>query len=71
MTWKKVRGKLGPLESPVGSWSAEGDSRGGRGARTFTSVLDGRYMEPRVRWAFPGYSYEELATIFRRRAHRD
>lgn len=62
-TWKNGRGKLGPLAPLLGTWRAEADSPRGviRCTRTFTPILDGKYIQLAVRWEFDDGEYEELA----------
>jgi hypothetical protein len=61
--WKKGRGKLGPLEPLLGTWSATADSPQGRVrcTRSFTRVLGGHYVELTALWKFGGTVYEERA----------
>ena len=65
-SWKKGRGKLGPLAPLLGSWKAEADSPMGRIKcfRTFTSVLGGNYVELNARWEMPGGRVYEEAAIY-------
>lgn len=65
MNWNKGRGKLGILEPLLGTWVAEAESEMGpvKCTRKFTRILDGKYVELRVRWAFADSSYEELAVM--------
>ena len=63
-SWKKGRGKLGPLAPLIGSWEAATDSQMGplRCKRTFERVLGDKYVQLRAVWTFGGKSgYEELA----------
>ena len=64
-TWKKGRGKLGPLAPLLGTWRAEADSPMGpiTCTRTFTSVLGGKYIQLEADWHLPQGSYRELALI--------
>jgi len=61
--WKKGRGKLGPLEPLLGTWSASADSPQGkvRCTRTFARVLGGSFVELAAHWKFGTTTYEELA----------
>jgi hypothetical protein len=63
LNWKKGRGKLGAFQPLLGSWVATADSAMGpvACARTFRSVLDGKFIELKVRWQFNETAYEELA----------
>lgn len=65
MTWKKGRGKLGPLEPLIGVWFAEEDSQRGRLTcrRTFTKILGAKYVELRAHWVLPGAIYDEFAVL--------
>lgn len=62
-TWKKGRGKLGPLHPLVGSWEAETDSPMGKlkCTRTFKLILGDKYIELYARWQFGKGAYEETA----------
>jgi hypothetical protein len=62
-SWKKGRGKLGPLQPLLGSWTAEADSPMGKlkCTRTFTSVLGGKYIELKAIWDFGKNQYIEHA----------
>ncbi|TSA24619.1 hypothetical protein D4R75_01075 [bacterium] len=63
--WKKGRGKLGLLAPLIGAWKAEGKLPVGIGTvrctRTFTSMLNGSYVQLNARWEFGKGVYEELA----------
>jgi hypothetical protein len=63
MAWKAGRGKLGIFAPLLGTWVAEADSERGplKCTRTFTQILDGKYIELRAHWAFANSAYEELA----------
>lgn len=63
MTWKKGRGKLGPLAPLMGNWQASAASPMGpvRCTREFTTVLGGKYMQLKVAWHFAKGAYEEIA----------
>ncbi len=62
-SWKKGRGKLGPLQPLIGSWQAEADSPMGKYkcTRIFTPVLGGKYIELKAVWNFGKIQYEEHA----------
>lgn len=62
-SWKKGRGKLGPLQPLLGSWIAQADSPMGKYKcfRTFTPVLGGKYIELKAVWDFGKSQYEEHA----------
>ncbi|MCA9491789.1 MAG: hypothetical protein KC621_17780 [Myxococcales bacterium] len=65
-SWKKGRGKLGPLAPLQGAWVAEEDSARGhvRCERTLQPTLGGKWLEMNVHWAFDsGEVYEERAMI--------
>jgi hypothetical protein len=64
-TWKKGRGKLGPLAPLIGTWRAEADSPVGSitCTRTFTSILGGKYIQLDAEWLLPQGSYRERALI--------
>ena len=68
-TWKKGRGKLGPLTPLHGRWLAEAESPMGpvRCKRSVEPVLGGRYLQLDARWEFgpagSAKSYEERAII--------
>lgn len=61
--WKKGRGKLGVLSPLLGTWTAEADSPMGplSCTRTFSSVLNGSYIQLSARWQFGNGAYEELS----------
>ncbi|MBK7140633.1 MAG: hypothetical protein IPH75_00975 [bacterium] len=61
--WKKGRGKLGPLDPLIGTWSATSDSPMGKVqcSRTFTPVLNGTYVQLEAEWKFGKGAYKELA----------
>ena len=63
--WKRGRGKLGVLTPLMGSWKAQANSPMGPIActRTFTSALNGAYIQLAVRWEMGKGAYEELAII--------
>ena len=63
MAWKKGRGKLGPLQPLLGSWKTEADSEMGPVVcqRTFSTVLDGAYMQLTADWEYSSGSYSEIA----------
>jgi hypothetical protein len=69
MLWKKGRGKLGPFEPLLGTWTAEAESPMGHVhcTRAFERILDGRYLRLEARWrigaAPSGNEYDELAII--------
>jgi hypothetical protein len=62
-TWKKGRGKLGPLQPLLGNWQAETDSPMGKlkCTRTFKLILGDKYIELYARWQFGKGAYEETA----------
>jgi hypothetical protein len=61
MSWKKGRGKLGPLVNLLGAWRAESDSPYGRliVTRRFTPILGGKFIELDCHWAIPEKPYAE------------
>jgi hypothetical protein len=63
LPWKKGPGKLGALLPLIGTWTAQSDSPMGRVkcTRTFTSVLNGKYIRLDAHWQGPNIMYEELA----------
>ena len=67
--WKKGRGKLGPFQPLLGSWTAEAESGMGpvRCRREFTPVLGDHYLQLAARWEFgataTGRAYEENCLI--------
>lgn len=62
-SWKKGRGKLGPLQPLIGSWKAEADSPMGKFVctRVFEPVLGGKYIRLTAVWDFGKSKYEEHA----------
>jgi hypothetical protein len=62
-TWKKGRGKLGPLQPLIGSWKAETDSPMGKikCTRIFKPVLGDKYIELTATWEFGKGNYVEHA----------
>lgn len=63
-TWKKGRGKLGPLEPLLGAWIAEADSPMGRlkCTRTFAKLGgEGKWITLIGDWDFGGKHYIEQA----------
>ncbi|MBS1791011.1 MAG: hypothetical protein JST85_25085 [Acidobacteria bacterium] len=63
--WKRGRGKLGVLAPLMGSWKAQANSPMGpiSCTRTFTSTLNGAYIQLLARWEMGKGAYEELAMI--------
>jgi hypothetical protein len=63
--WKKGRGKLGPFDPLLGTWTAEATTPIGPVSctRAFTSVLGGNYIQLDAQWKFPQGIYRELAII--------
>lgn len=63
--WKRGRGKLGILAPLIGSWKAQANSPMGPIActRTFTSTLNGAYIQLLARWEMGKGAYQELALI--------
>jgi hypothetical protein len=61
--WKKGRGKLGVLQPLIGSWVASADSPMGKlkCTRTFSPVLNEKYIELNATWEFSKDSYDEKA----------
>jgi hypothetical protein len=61
--WKKGRGKLGVLQPLVGSWIAAADSPMGKlkCTRTFSPILNDKYIELNAKWEFSKGSYIEKA----------
>lgn len=62
-TWKKGRGKLGPLQPLIGSWIATSDSPMGKLTckREFKLILGDKYIELTASWEFAKGSYIEKA----------
>jgi len=62
-TWKRGRGKLGPLAPLLGRWVTAGTSAMGdyRVTRTIAPALEGAYVEMLVRWELGDRTYEERA----------
>lgn len=62
-SWKKGRGKLGPLQPLIGNWQAEAESEMGKliCTRSFQPILNGKYIELITTWEFPKSTYEERA----------
>lgn len=64
-TWKKTRGKLGPMAPLLGSWIASADSPMGHVTclRTYNKFGEG-YVRLEAEWKFasrePGQSYREI-----------
>lgn len=63
MTWKKGRGKLGPLAPLIGTWVATADSPMGKVkcTRLFKPVLGEKYIALECVWHFGKGGYEERA----------
>jgi hypothetical protein len=63
MEWVKGRGKLGIFVPLLGTWQAQAESEMGPVVcrRTFTRVLDGKYIQLEAQWTYPSGSYDELA----------
>lgn len=61
--WKKGSGKLGVLNPLLGTWQASSDSPMGKVKcyRTFTKILNGKYIHLIARWEFGKKIYEEFA----------
>ncbi len=61
--WKKGRGKLGPLDPLIGTWTASADSPMGKVqcTRTFTSILNGTFVQLEAEWKFGKGAYLEHA----------
>lgn len=62
-TWKKGRGKLGPLAPLIGTWCTKAESPQGnvQCTRTFTRILGGAYVQLTAQWKFVHSRYEEVA----------
>ena len=62
-SWKKGSGKLGVLKPLLGSWQANAESPMGKVlcTRTFTQILNGKYVHLVARWEFGAKVYEEFA----------
>lgn len=62
MTWKKGRGKLGPLTNLIGTWVAKAESEMGpvTCSRSFDYVLEKKYIQLTARWTFEKGMYEEI-----------
>lgn len=65
MTWKKGRGKLGPLAPLIGAWEAQAESPMGtvRCTRTFSELLGGKYIALDCVWHFGKGDYTEHAVL--------
>ncbi len=63
MTWKRGRGKLGPMAPLIGRWRAAVDSPMGKVecTRTFTGSLGGKYVVLDCDWRFGKTGYMEHA----------
>lgn len=61
--WKRGPGKLGILAPIMGAWQANAMSPMGkvRCTRTFTRILNGKYVQLLARWEFGAQAYEETA----------
>jgi len=61
--WKKGTGKLGVLNPLLGTWQASAVSPMGKVkcTRTFTKILNGKYIHLIARWEFGKKIYEEFA----------
>lgn len=61
--WKKGAGKLGVLNPLLGTWQASAVSPMGKVkcTRTFTKILNGKYIHLIARWEFGKKIYEEFA----------
>jgi hypothetical protein len=64
-TWKKGRGKLGPMTPLLGTWRATADSPMGtvKCTRTFTEALGGKYVVLDCEWRFGKTAYTEHAVF--------
>jgi hypothetical protein len=62
-SWKKGRGKLGPLQPLLGTWQAESDSPMGKlkCTRVFKKILGDKFIELTATWDFGKSQYEEHA----------
>lgn len=62
-SWKRGRGKLGPLAPLIGDWEAQAETPMGlvQCTRSFTPVLAGTYIQLIARWNFKAGLYEEQA----------
>ena len=62
-SWKKGRGKLGPLAPLIGSWEAKADSPMGKltCTRVFEPALGGNYIQLSASWDFGKQAYKETA----------
>lgn len=62
-SWKRGRGKLGLLAPLIGTWKAHADSPLGpvTWTRTFTRVLEGKFVQLTAEWKFKSRRYEEIA----------
>jgi hypothetical protein len=63
--WKSGRGKLGVFQPFMGRWIAKGDSEMGpvTCTRSFSKVLEDKYIQMTVTWEFASKVYEEIAMI--------
>ena len=61
--WGKGRGKLGSMGPLIGSWVADVEVKGTRFrcTRTFTWVLDKKYVQLHAVWELDAGHYEEIA----------
>lgn len=62
-TWSKGRGKLGFLSPLIGSWVADVKVKGNqfKCTRTFTWVLDKKFVQLAALWELDSGHYEEIA----------
>jgi hypothetical protein len=65
INWTKGRGKLGLLDPLIGNWIAHADSPAGQleCTRSFSRILNGKYVHLSAIWKIPRGNYEESAYI--------
>jgi len=65
LSWKKGRGKLGKFQPLLGTWLAVADSDLGpvKCTRTFTKILDRKYIQLTAHWEYASGTYGETAMI--------
>ena len=63
--WKRGRGKLGMLTPLLGNWQANGDTERGPVScfRSFTPILNNKFIQLSARWEFALGNYEETALL--------
>ena len=63
ISWKKGAGKLGILKPLLGTWQANAATQRGevKCTRSFTQILNGKYIKLDAKWEFGKGAYEETA----------